>query len=47
MYLTGVGFLSNTLTNLLLIVIVLGVSALIYLIFAIIRKRLNYSKVQD
>ena len=47
MYLTGVGFLSNTLTNLVVVAVVLGVSLLVYLVFAVVRKRLNYSKVQD
>jgi hypothetical protein len=47
MYLTGVGFLSNTLTNLLLIGAVLSLSLLVYLIFALARKRLSYSKVTD
>ena len=47
MYLTGVGFLSNTLTNLLLIAAIVGISLIFYLILIIQRKRMNYSRVQD
>ena len=47
MYLTGVGFLSNTLTNLLIIAIGLSIFLIIWVVYAILRKRMNYSKVQD
>ena len=47
MYLTGVGFLSNTLTNLLIIGICLAIFFLIWVVYAILHKRMNYSKVQE
>ena len=47
MYLTGVGLLSNTLTNWLLISVVVVVSLILYLVFVIMRKKMNYSRVQD
>lgn len=47
MYLTGTGFLTNTLTNWLLFFIVLAVSLLLYVVLVCLRKRLAYSKVHD
>ena len=47
LYLTGTGLLSNTLTNWLIILIFLGVSLVLYVIFVIAQKRMNYSRVDD
>lgn len=47
MYLTGTGFLTNTLTNWVVIVIVLFISLILFLLLLIMKKRLNYSKVHD
>ena len=47
MYLTGTGFLANTLTNLILIASVLGISLIVFGIFKLVKSRMGYSKVQD
>lgn len=47
MYLTGTGFLTNTLTNWILILAILAFSLLLYLLLVFLRKRLAYSKVHD
>lgn len=47
MYLTGTGFLTNTLTNWILLLAILAFSLLLYLLLVFLRKRLAYSKVHD
>jgi hypothetical protein len=47
MYLTGTGFLANTLTNLVIIMIILALALILYLFLLIGRKRLSYSRVHQ
>jgi hypothetical protein len=47
MYLTGVGFLSNTITNWIIIGAILGFSAILFFILWIGRKNLHYSRVHQ
>jgi hypothetical protein len=47
MYLTGTGFLSNTFTNWIIIVIVLAVAGILSVILWIRRKKLSYSRVHQ
>ncbi len=47
MYLTGVGFLSNTITNWAIIGVFLGFSAILLLILWIGKKKLHYSRVHQ
>lgn len=47
MYLTGTGFLSNTLTNWVIIAVILGLAGILWAALWIARKRLSYSRVHQ
>jgi hypothetical protein len=47
MYLTGTGFIANTLSNWILFFSLLLVSLLGYLVLIVLRRRMGYSRVHD
>lgn len=47
MYLTGTGFLSNTITNWLIVIVGLVVSLVLYITWVCLRKGMSYSRVHD
>jgi len=47
LYLTGTGFLANTMTNLLLIVVLLLVSLILLVVYLIWKRKMNYSRVHE
>lgn len=47
MYLTGTGFLANTLLNWILFFTVLAISLLLYATLVCLRRKMGYSKIHD
>ncbi len=47
MYLTGTGFLANTITNWIIILVVMALALILYVLLWIGQKRLSYSRVHQ
>lgn len=47
LYLTGTGFLSNTMTNLVLIAVLLFLSLILLAVYLIWKRRMSYSRVHE
>ena len=47
LYLTGTGFLTNTLTNLVIIMILLSLSLSVFLVYIFLKRKWSYSKVHE